>query len=106
MHKFIKISQGSPSFKVWLNKERHMFPRWSILKKNTKLIKLGKGSSMSHPGQGFFRHLRSYFIHGMADPNSFHLSHLDGAPSHCFSNDEPFGVQRYALFNVSLTLLL
>jgi hypothetical protein len=106
MHKFIKILQGLPNFKVWLNKERHMFLGWSILKKNSKLIKLGKGSSTSHPGQGFFRHLRSYFIHDMVGPNSFHLSHLDGEPSSYFSNDEPFGVQRGTLCNVSLTFLL
>jgi hypothetical protein len=53
---YIKSLQGLPDFKVWLNKERHMFLGWSILKKNSKLIKLGKGSSTSHPGQGLFRH--------------------------------------------------
>jgi hypothetical protein len=57
-----------------------MFLGWSILKKNSKLIKLGKGSSMSHPGQGLFRHLGSYLIHDVVGPNSFHLSHLDGEP--------------------------
>jgi hypothetical protein len=78
MQKFLKISQGLPNFKVWLNKEKHVFLGWSILEKNSKLIKLGKGSSTSHPRQGFFRHPRSCFIHDMASPNSFHLSRLDG----------------------------
>jgi hypothetical protein len=30
---------------------------WFFLTKSSKLIKLGKGSSMSHPGQGCFTHL-------------------------------------------------
>jgi hypothetical protein len=38
---------------------------WFFLAKNSKLIKLGKGSSVSHPGQGCFRHLWHHFIHCM-----------------------------------------
>jgi hypothetical protein len=38
---------------------------WFFLTKNSKLIKLGKGSSVSHPGQGLFRHLGHHFIHYM-----------------------------------------
>jgi hypothetical protein len=51
MQKFTKISQGLPNFKVCWNKRRPVFFGWSILKKNSKLIKLGKGSSTSHLGQ-------------------------------------------------------
>jgi hypothetical protein len=80
MQKFIKISQGFPNFKVWLNKERHMSLGWSILKRNSKLIKLGKGSSTSHPRQGLFRHLRSYGIHDLVGSIAFYLSQLDGGP--------------------------
>jgi hypothetical protein len=36
---------------------------WFSLTKNSKLIRLGKGSSVSHPGQGCFRHLWRHFIH-------------------------------------------
>jgi hypothetical protein len=38
---------------------------WFFLTKNSKLIKLGKGSSVSHPGQGCFRHLWLHSIHCM-----------------------------------------
>jgi len=31
--------------------ERGMILGWFFLSKNSKLIKLGKGSSVSHPGQ-------------------------------------------------------
>jgi hypothetical protein len=57
--------------------EGHIFLEWSDLKKNSKLIKLVKGSSTSHPGQGLFRHLRSYFIHDMVGPYVFYISQLD-----------------------------
>jgi hypothetical protein len=70
---FIKKLQGLPDFKVWLNKG-HIFLEWSDLKENSKLIKLGKGSSTSHPGQGLFKHLRSYFIHDMASPYVFYFN--------------------------------
>jgi hypothetical protein len=74
MQSFIKNLQGLPNFKVWLNKEKYMFLGWYVPRKNSKLIKLGKGSSKSHPGQGLFRHLRSCFIHDMADSCSFYFS--------------------------------
>jgi hypothetical protein len=78
--KFIKIIQGLLDFEVWLNKEKHVFLGWSILKRNSKLIKLGKGSSTSHPGQGLFRHLGSCGIHELAGSIAFYLIHLDGEP--------------------------
>jgi hypothetical protein len=71
-----KISQGLSNFKVRLNKGKSILLGWSILNKNSKLIKLGKGSSTSHPGQGLFRHLGSYLIHDVVDPNSFHFGHV------------------------------
>jgi hypothetical protein len=74
MQRFIKTLQGLPDFNVWLNKQMHMFLEWFDLKKNAKLIKLGKGSSTSHPRQRFFRHLRSYFIHDMAVTYVFYFS--------------------------------
>jgi hypothetical protein len=42
---------------------------WFFLTKSSKLIKLGKGSSVSHPGQGCFRHLWHHFIHCMGGCN-------------------------------------
>jgi hypothetical protein len=54
-----------------------MFLEWSDIKKYSKLIKLGKVSSMSHLGQGLSGHLRSYFIHGMARPITFYFNQLD-----------------------------
>jgi hypothetical protein len=77
MQIFIKDLQGLPNFKVWLNKEKHMFLGWYDPKKRAKLIKLGKGSSKSHPGQGLFRHLRPCFIHDMVDSGSFYFSQSD-----------------------------
>jgi len=77
MQSFIKIVQGIPNFKAWLNKEKHMFLGWYIPRKNSKLIKLGKGSSTSHPRQGLCRHLRSCFIHDMVDSCSFYFSQSD-----------------------------
>jgi hypothetical protein len=77
MQIFIKNLQGLPNFKVWLNKEKHMSLGWYIPRKNSKLIKLGKGSSKSHLGQGLFRHLRSCFVHDMADSCSFYFSQSD-----------------------------
>jgi hypothetical protein len=65
-----------PDFKVWLN-EGHIFLEWSDLKKNPKLIKLGKGSSTSHLEHGLFRHLRSYNIHDLAGSTVFYFSQLD-----------------------------
>jgi hypothetical protein len=42
---------------------------WFFLTKSSKLIKLGKGSSVSHPGLGLFRHLRHHFTHSMGGCN-------------------------------------
>jgi hypothetical protein len=42
---------------------------WFFLTKSSKLIKLGKGSSVSHPGLGLFRHLRHHFTHCMGGCN-------------------------------------
>jgi hypothetical protein len=50
MQRFIKTLQGLPNFNVWLNNKTNMFLGWSDPKKRAKLIKLGKGSSTSHPG--------------------------------------------------------
>jgi hypothetical protein len=50
---------------VWLKGRRMMILGWFFLAKSSKLIKLGKGSSVSHPGQGCFRHLWHHFIHCM-----------------------------------------
>jgi hypothetical protein len=50
---------------IWLNGGRSMILGWFFLTKNSKLIKLGKGSSVSHPGQGCFRHLWLHSIHCM-----------------------------------------
>jgi hypothetical protein len=86
MQQGIKILRGLSNSNVWLNRERCMILGWLFLTKNSKLIKLGKGSSTSHPGQGCFRHLGFHSIHHMAGPNSFHLSHLDGGSSSSFSN--------------------
>jgi hypothetical protein len=44
---------------------KSMILDWFFLAKSFKLIKLGKGSSVSHPGQGCFRHLWLHFIQCM-----------------------------------------
>jgi hypothetical protein len=54
---------------VWLNGRRMMIVSWFFLTKSSKLIKLGKGSSVSHPGQGLFRHLWHHFTHCMGGCN-------------------------------------
>jgi hypothetical protein len=50
---------------VWLKGRRIMILGWFFLAKISKLIKLGKGSSVSHFGQGCFRQLWHHFIHCM-----------------------------------------
>jgi hypothetical protein len=50
---------------IGLKGRRSMVLGWFSLTKNSKLIRLGKGSSVSHPGHGFFRHLGHHFIHCM-----------------------------------------
>jgi hypothetical protein len=61
----IKSLHGLSYSSVWLNGRRSMILGWFFLTKNSKLIKLGKGSSVSHPGQGCFRHLWLHSIHCM-----------------------------------------
>jgi hypothetical protein len=92
MQSFIKNLQGLPNFKVWLNKEKCMFLGWYIPRKNSKIIKLGKGSSKSHPGQGLFRHLRSCFIHGMVDSCSFFFSQSDSGKVEATSKQTVFQI--------------
>jgi hypothetical protein len=54
---------------VWLKGRRSMVLGWFFLTKISKLIKLGKGSSVSHPGLGCFRHLWHHFTHCMGGCN-------------------------------------
>jgi len=54
---------------VWLKGRKSMVLGWFFLIKSSKLIKLGKGSSVSHPGLGLFRHMRHHFIHCMGGCN-------------------------------------
>jgi hypothetical protein len=54
---------------VWLKGRRIMVLGWFFLMKGSKLIKLGKGSSVSHPGLGLFRHLWHHFTHCMGGCN-------------------------------------
>jgi hypothetical protein len=61
----IQSLHGLSYSSVWLKGRRSMILGCFFLAKNSKLIKLGKGSSVSHPGQGCFRHLWHHFIHGM-----------------------------------------
>jgi hypothetical protein len=50
---------------VWSKEGRNMILGWFFLTRSSKLIKLGKGSFVSHPVQGCFRHLWHHFIHYM-----------------------------------------
>jgi hypothetical protein len=54
---------------VWLKGRRSIILGWFFLTKFSKLIKLGKGSSVSHPGLGCFRHLWHHFTHCMGGCN-------------------------------------
>jgi hypothetical protein len=54
---------------VWLKGRRSMILGWFFLAKNSKLIKLGKGSYVSHPGKGCFRHLWLHSIQCMDSCN-------------------------------------
>ena len=65
----IQSLHGLSYSSVWLKGRRSMVLGWFFLTKSSKLIKLGKGSSVSHPGQGLFRHLRHHFIHCMGGCN-------------------------------------
>jgi hypothetical protein len=59
----IQSLHGLSYSNVWLKGRRSMVLGWFFLTKSSKLIKLGKGSSVSHPGLGCFRHLRHHFTH-------------------------------------------
>jgi hypothetical protein len=65
----IQILHGLSYSSVWLKGRRMMILGWFFLTKSSKLIKLGKGSSVSHPGLGLFRHLRHHFTHCMGGCN-------------------------------------
>jgi hypothetical protein len=65
----IQSLHGLSYSSVWMKGRRSMVLGWFFLTKSSKLIKLGKGSSMSHPGQGLFRHLRHQFTHCMGGCN-------------------------------------
>jgi hypothetical protein len=65
----IQSLHGLSYSSVWLKGRRMMIVGWFFLTKSSKLIKLGKGSSVSHPGLGLFRHLRHHFTHCMGGCN-------------------------------------
>jgi hypothetical protein len=65
----IQILQGLSYSSVWLKGRRMLVLGWFFLIKSSKLIKLGKGSSVSHPGLGLFRHLWHHFTHSMGGCN-------------------------------------
>jgi hypothetical protein len=65
----IQSLHGLSYCSVWLKGRRSMVLGWFFLTKISKLIKLGKGSSMSHPGLGCFRHLWHHFTHCMGGCN-------------------------------------
>jgi hypothetical protein len=54
---------------VWLKGRRGMVLGWCFLIKSSKLIKLGKGSFVSHHGLGLFKHLWHQFTHSMGGCN-------------------------------------
>jgi hypothetical protein len=64
-----QILHGLSYSNVWLKGRRMMILGWFFLTKSSKLIKLGKGSSVSHPGLGLFRHLQHHFTHCMGGCN-------------------------------------
>jgi hypothetical protein len=65
----IQSLHGLSYSSVWLKGRRSMVLGWFFLTKGSKLIKLGKGSSVSHPGLGCFRHLWHHFTHCMGGCN-------------------------------------
>jgi hypothetical protein len=65
----VQILHGLSYSSVWLKGRRMMILGWFFLAKSSKLIKLGKGSSVSHPGLGLFRHMRHHFTHCMGGCN-------------------------------------
>jgi hypothetical protein len=56
---------------IWLTGRTSMILGWLFLAKNSKLRKLGKGSSVSHPGQGCFRHL---WLHSIQCMDGYNIS--------------------------------
>jgi hypothetical protein len=54
---------------VWLKGRRSMVLGWFFHTKSSKLIKFGKGSSVSHPGLGCLRRLWHHFTHCMGGCN-------------------------------------
>jgi hypothetical protein len=65
----IQILHGLSYSSNWLKGRRMIILGWFFLIKSSKLIKLGKGSSVSHPGLGLFRHLWHHFTHSMGGCN-------------------------------------
>jgi hypothetical protein len=65
----IQSLHGLSGSSVWLKGRRVMLIGWFFLRKSSKLIKLGKGSSVSHPGLGLFRHMWHHFTHSMGGCN-------------------------------------
>jgi hypothetical protein len=62
----IQSLHGLSYSSVWLKEERIMIISWFFPTKSSKLIKLGKGSSVSHPGLGCIQtHVASFHpLHG------------------------------------------
>jgi hypothetical protein len=65
----IQILHSLSYSSVWLKGRRIMVLGWFFLVKSSKLIRLGKGSSVSHPGLGLFRHLWHHFTHSLGGCN-------------------------------------
>jgi hypothetical protein len=65
----VQIIQGLSYSSVWLKGRRMLILGWFFRRKSSKLIRLGKGSSVSHPGLGLFRHLWHRFTHSMGGCN-------------------------------------
>jgi hypothetical protein len=67
----IQSLHGLSYSSVGLKEGRNMKSGWFFRTKSSKLIKLGKGSSVSHPGQGCFRHL---WLHSIQCMDGFNVS--------------------------------
>ena len=65
----IQILHSLTYSRNWLKGRRGMLRCWFFFVKSSKLIKLGKGSSVSHPGLGLFRHLWHHFTHSLGGCN-------------------------------------
>ena len=100
MQQGIKILHDLSNSNVGLNRGRCMILGWFFLTRNSKLIKLGKGSSTSHPRQGCFIPLIAWLVLIYSYyPFSWWILKL-------FFKCWPLGVQRGTLCNVFLTFLL